>query len=62
MEAFALARRDAFGLLPRPGDQNTYTLPPTYTKQAEQDVAFQLSRAGIRLAFVLNHALARTTN
>ena len=62
MEAFALARRDAYGLLPRPGDQSKYTLPPAYTKQAEQDVALQLSRAGIRLAFVLNQALAATVN
>jgi hypothetical protein len=61
MEAFALARRDAYGLLPRPGDQSTYTLPPAYTKQAEQDVALQLSRAGVRLAFVLNCALAGPT-
>jgi hypothetical protein len=57
MEAFALARRDAYGLLPRPGDQGTYALPPAYTEQAGQDVALQLSRAGIRLAFVLNPAL-----
>ena len=57
MEAFALARRDAYGLLPRPGDQGTYTLSPAYTDQAERDVALQLSRAGVRLAFVLNRAL-----
>ena len=62
MEAFALARRDAYGLLPRPGDQSTYTLSPAYTKQAEQDVALQLSRAGIRLAFVLNQALVAAAN
>src|SRR6516162_9675593 len=37
MEVFALARRDAYRLLPRPGDQSTYTLPLAYTKQAEQD-------------------------
>jgi hypothetical protein len=47
MEAFALARRDAFGLLPQLGDQGTYALPPAYTKQAVRDVALQLSRAGI---------------
>jgi len=62
METFALARRDAYGLLPRPGDQSTYTLSPAYTKQAEQDVALQLSRAGIRLAFVLNQALVAAAN
>jgi S1/P1 Nuclease len=57
MEAFALARRDAYGLLPPPGDHGTYALPPAYTEQAEKDVALQLSRAGVRLAFVLNQAL-----
>ena len=62
MEAFALARRDAYGLLPRPGDYGTYGLPPAYTEQAEQDVALQLSRAGIRLAFVLNQVLAKAAN
>ena len=62
MEAFTLARRDAYGLLPRPGDQSTYTLPPSYTKQAEQDVALQLSRAGMRLAFVLNQVFAKAAN
>ena len=34
----------------------TYTLPAEYTEQAEKDVALQLSRAGIRLAFVLERA------
>jgi hypothetical protein len=62
MEAFALARRDAYGLLPRTGDQGTYALPPAYAEQAERDVALQLSRAGVRLAFVLNQALAAAQN
>jgi hypothetical protein len=58
MEAFALARRDAYGLLSRPGDQGEYTLSPVYTEQAERDVALQLSRAGVRLAAVLNRVLS----
>jgi hypothetical protein len=57
LEAFSLARRDAYGLLQQPGDQGTYALPPAYTEQAKQDVALQLSRAGVRLAFVLNRGL-----
>jgi hypothetical protein len=57
MEAFALARRGAFGLLPAPGDQGTYTLPPAHTEQAVRDAVLQLSRAGVRLSFVLNRAL-----
>jgi nuclease S1 len=57
MEAFAIARSDAYGLLPRPGDQGAFALPPAYVEQAERDVALQLSRAGVRLAFVLDRAL-----
>jgi len=60
MEAFALARSDAYGLLPRPSDQGTYPLPPGYLAQAGRDVALQLSRAGVRLASVLNLALPAT--
>jgi hypothetical protein len=62
MEAFALARRDAYGLPPRTGDQGIYALPPAYTEQAVRDVALQLSRAGVRLAFVLNQVLAKAAN
>jgi hypothetical protein len=35
-----------------------YVLPPAYIDAATQDVAVQLSKAGVRLAFVLNPALA----
>jgi hypothetical protein len=62
MEAFALARSDAYGLLPRPGERDTYSLSPAYLAQAERDVALQLSRAGVRLAHVLNRALAAAAN
>jgi hypothetical protein len=58
MEAFALARSDAYGLLPRPDDRGAYTLPMAYVERAVRDVALQLSRAGIRLALVLNKALS----
>jgi hypothetical protein len=34
MEAFALARRHAYGLRPPPVDQRTYRLSPAYTAQA----------------------------
>jgi len=56
-EAFALARSDAYGLLPRSGDRDTYSLSPAYLDQAGRDVALQLSRAGVRLAYVLNQPL-----
>jgi hypothetical protein len=45
------------GLLPAPRDQSTYSLPPAYVEQAVRDVALQLSRAGVRLALILNRAL-----
>jgi hypothetical protein len=60
MEAFGLAREHAYGLLPQPNGEGTYSLPPTYIQQAVQDVPLQLSRAGVRLAFVLNKAFATT--
>jgi hypothetical protein len=60
METFALARSDAYGLLPASSDQHTYSLPPAYLEQAGKDVALQLSRAGVRLALVLNQALSST--
>jgi len=58
MEAFTLARNDAYGLLPRPGDQGTYSLPSGYVDQAVTDVGLQLSRAGVRLAFILSQVLS----
>ena len=53
MEAFAIARSDAYGLLPPSGDEGAYALPPEYAEQAARDVALQLSRAGVRLAMGL---------
>ena len=38
MEAFALARDDAYGLLPRRGDRGTYSLPTAYVERAVGDV------------------------
>jgi hypothetical protein len=34
LETFALAQRDAYGLLPSPGDQGAYMLPLEYIEQA----------------------------
>ena len=62
LEAFALARADAYGLLPQSSDQGIYTLSSAYVEQAVKDTALQLRRAGVRLAFVLNQALASTGN
>jgi hypothetical protein len=57
-EAFALARDHAYGMLPEPSVGGVFLLSSTYIETATQDAAMQLSKAGVRLAFVLNRALA----
>jgi S1/P1 Nuclease len=58
MESFGLARDHAYGMLPAAGADGVYVLSPAYVDTATQDVALQLSRTGVRLAFVLNRASA----
>jgi len=55
-EAFAIAQEDAYGDPPlsTAGPQHVDTV---YVDQAKADVALQLSRAGVRLAHMLNDAL-----
>jgi hypothetical protein len=57
MESFGLARKDAYGLLPEPSTRGVYVLDNPYVAAAVQDVRLQLSRAGVRLAVVINKAL-----
>jgi hypothetical protein len=57
LEAFAVGKDDAYGHLPRPNARGRFQLSDDYVAMATQDVAMQLSRAGVRLAFVLNKAL-----
>lgn len=57
MESFTLAQNHAYGLLPAPTSTNHYSLPASYVTDAKSVVATQLSKAGVRLAFVLNNAL-----
>jgi hypothetical protein len=59
METFTIAHDDAYGHLPAQTRRGTYRLDAAYVTMATQDVAVQLSRAGVRLAVVLNRALAR---
>jgi hypothetical protein len=61
-ESFALARRVAYGELPDPrarrsGRRRSYELSEGYARDASALVALQLSRAGVRLAWLLNRAL-----
>ena len=57
MEAFQLSKADACGRLPQPDTAGNNDLAPAYDEMAGKDAARQLSRAGIRLAGVLNVAL-----
>ncbi len=59
MESFAVARDDVYAKLPQPGRRWTYRLNQEYIDMATAAVARQLSKAGVRLAFVLNTALGR---
>jgi hypothetical protein len=54
MESFGVAHKDAYGLLPEPTTRGVYVLDARYVDAAVQDVRFQLSRAGVRLAVILN--------
>jgi hypothetical protein len=56
-ESFASAKVNAYGPLPTPTSAHHYTLPKSYVTNAKGVVAEQLSKAGVRLAFVLNNAL-----
>ena len=57
MESFEVARDRVYGQLPLPGADRAYTLLPAYIGQETRDAARQMSKAGVRLALVLNSAL-----
>jgi S1/P1 Nuclease len=57
LETFRLAKDDAYGQLPPPTERGGYRLSSTYVAMATRDAAMQLSKAGVRLAAVLNKAL-----
>jgi hypothetical protein len=56
MEAFNVAFDDVYGQRPLSGAAH---LDAAYVARAEKDVALQLSRAGVRLAGVLNKTLGK---
>ena len=58
-ESFKVAKDDAYGQLPEPLARGSYRLTDEYITTATQDVALQLSKAGARLAFLLNKALRK---
>jgi hypothetical protein len=53
------AKNNAYGQLPDPNSHGSFRLSGDYVTTATQDVALQLSKAGVRLALVLNNALRR---
>ncbi len=57
LESFQVAKRDAYGLLPSPTRRGTYRLDTHYVDAAARDVGVQLTKAGVRLAFLLNRTL-----
>jgi hypothetical protein len=57
LESFSVAKTHAYGLLPPPWRRHRYDLPENYTEDAVKITADQLSKAGVRLAGLLNQAL-----
>jgi hypothetical protein len=60
MESFELGRKDVYSLASRPGcnDHGAVALTPAYEATAARDAALQLEKAGVRMATLLNRALA----
>jgi hypothetical protein len=59
LESFKVAKDDAYGQLPVPGAHGHIRLSDDYVVLATQDVTIQLSKAGVRLASMLNKALGQ---
>lgn len=57
IETYGVSKVNTYGPLPAPDATGTYTLSASYVTNAKGVVAGQLSKAGVRLAFVLNNAL-----
>jgi hypothetical protein len=57
-EAFALAKDTAYGKLPAKKPDGSYELSPDYVTGAIEAIRVQMARAGVRLAAVINRALA----
>jgi len=58
-DTFQSSKDDAYGQLPEPNSRGSFRLSDDYVSMATQDVSVQLSKAGVRLAFLLNNALHR---
>jgi hypothetical protein len=58
-ESFGIAMSDAYGQLPEPNARGSFRLTDDYVTEATHDVSLQLSKAGVRLALILNKALRK---
>lgn len=58
-EAFAISKDDSYGALPSPNQRGSFRLTDDYVTMATNDAALQLSKAGVRLAMMLNQALRK---
>jgi hypothetical protein len=58
-ESFRIAVSDAYGQLPEPNARGSFRLSEDYVTEATQDVSLQLSKAGVRLALILNKAFRK---
>jgi hypothetical protein len=58
-ESFKVATSDTYGQLPEPNARGSFRLSDDYVTMATDDVSLQLSKAGVRLAFILNQALRK---
>lgn len=56
-ETFQVGQQQAYGKLPKPNANGVYVLSAGYTKAGSQAAATQLTKAGVRLAYLLNDAL-----
>jgi hypothetical protein len=59
MGSYAVSKQIAYGALPLPGPERDYALTASYEARAKIAVAQQLSKAGVRLAGLLNRGLGQ---
>lgn len=57
VETYAVSKQHAYGMLPAPSGVSRYELSQAYVDDATEVTAKQLSKAGVRLASMLNRAL-----
>jgi len=60
METYSISKDHAYGRLPAADSPNHYRLSDAYVEDATRVTREQLSKAGVRLAAVLNRALAKS--